>query len=394
VAGVTVIGNRNLGGAGGFARGLIEAMNAGRFTHALFMDDDASCEPDSVWRAMALSAYLSDASGSIAGAMLHSDDPTMQYEKGAIFRCSGRIRRTFEALNHARNVSKTSVVAANDGEDTANYGAWWFFMFPIAAAKRLPFPFFVRGDDVDFSIANALKVVTLNGVASWCDNFGYKLAPGVEYLAMRGWMALALMHGDKAVAKGIFRLNLGTALTAGLRFDYATMNAVLDAMEHVCEGPQLFGNTPAPLRQLQHINGQHNARKMTADDFSRFVKLERQRGWRRAFNKALGKALLGGHLRPRNRSTELPHMAISWEAPKQGLLTHDQAAYGREREVEIFVRDRRAMLSACLRLLRIAVTMRPRIPRLQLAYRSQADAYRSREYWEKQFENPPGKDGV
>ena len=48
----TRIANRNLGGAGGFARGLIAAEDGG-FTHCLFMDDDAAFQMENLIRSFA-----------------------------------------------------------------------------------------------------------------------------------------------------------------------------------------------------------------------------------------------------------------------------------------------------------------------------------------------------
>jgi hypothetical protein len=50
VPSATVIPNKNLGGAGGFSRGLIHLLESGVFSHCLFMDDDASCEVESIKR--------------------------------------------------------------------------------------------------------------------------------------------------------------------------------------------------------------------------------------------------------------------------------------------------------------------------------------------------------
>ena len=34
------------------------------------------------------------------------------------------------------------------------YGGWWYFAFPVDQVKHQPFPFFVRGDDVSFSLVH------------------------------------------------------------------------------------------------------------------------------------------------------------------------------------------------------------------------------------------------
>ena len=80
---LTVIPNGNLGGAGGFARGLIELRKAGWATHVLFMDDDITLEPEAIVRTMSLFAYAKDARLCVHGAMLSEERPWLQFEAGS-----------------------------------------------------------------------------------------------------------------------------------------------------------------------------------------------------------------------------------------------------------------------------------------------------------------------
>ncbi|NCY09635.1 MAG: glycosyltransferase [Actinobacteria bacterium] len=54
---LTVVPNRNLGGAGGFARGLMHLRAAKWATHVLFMDDDISLETEALVRTVALFGF-------------------------------------------------------------------------------------------------------------------------------------------------------------------------------------------------------------------------------------------------------------------------------------------------------------------------------------------------
>src|SRR5204863_6262006 len=83
--GVEVIANRNLGGTGGFVRGLLSLIDGGRHTHALFMDDDASCETESIARCLALLQYARSSALAVAGALLRALEPWRLLEKGARF---------------------------------------------------------------------------------------------------------------------------------------------------------------------------------------------------------------------------------------------------------------------------------------------------------------------
>jgi GT2 family glycosyltransferase len=197
-----VIPNANLGGTGGFMKGLIELQDRGTFTHCLFMDDDASCFFESVARTKRFFEYASLPKLAVSGTMLLDKPSYMQYEFTAYFRRLCRPR-----LGHidARN---TSTLLTDDEFSGAlvqgkpissevdvryNYGGWWFFGFALADVRTYSFPFFVRGDDIYFSIHNELRVFGLSGVASWQESFQSKNSPFTRYLDCRSHIVQNLL---------------------------------------------------------------------------------------------------------------------------------------------------------------------------------------------------------
>ena len=93
--GVTILPNPNVGGSGGFARGMMEAMKHDEnFTHVLLMDDDVSISTESLRRTFNL---LSLATGKyknafINGAMLVAEEPNRQFEDVSYVVNSGAYR--------------------------------------------------------------------------------------------------------------------------------------------------------------------------------------------------------------------------------------------------------------------------------------------------------------
>lgn len=80
--------NRNLGGAGGFTRDLIEIMTHNEelcVTHALLMDDDIVIEPEALVKTYQILTLLKDEyeDAFIGGAMLRLDKQAIQVESGA-----------------------------------------------------------------------------------------------------------------------------------------------------------------------------------------------------------------------------------------------------------------------------------------------------------------------
>ncbi|MDQ2095984.1 glycosyltransferase family 2 protein, partial [Rhodalgimonas zhirmunskyi] len=145
---VHVIPNENFGGAGGFSRGLIAARESGA-SHCLFMDDDASIHMESLERTWMFLAYARDPATAVAGAMINAAHRWAIWENGAIFNT--RCYPLHMGVDLRDPGQAFGMEFDTTGPAPANfYGGWWYFAFPVAEVKHMPFPFFVRGDDVSF----------------------------------------------------------------------------------------------------------------------------------------------------------------------------------------------------------------------------------------------------
>ncbi|GAB30761.1 glycosyl transferase [Acetobacter pasteurianus] len=229
-----VIPNRNLGGAGGFTRGLLYAKDHG-FTHCLFMDDDASCDFEAVCRAYMLLSYSTEDRAAIVGSQLRETVPWQLHEAGARFVKGRWIAR--KHMLDMRNVHHLLLAEMDDS--AANYGGWWFFAFPISAVRHFPYPFFVRGDDAEFSLQNKFPLVTMNGICSMAEDFSVKESPMTRYLGLRATMVLMMLNGEE---KSKPYLDVFLVWFRGVLFsyNYASAKVLILAMKHVMEGPEFF----------------------------------------------------------------------------------------------------------------------------------------------------------
>ena len=193
---LTVIPNGNLGGAGGFARGLIELRKAGWATHVLFMDDDITLEPEAIVRTMSLFAYAKDARLCVHGAMLSEERPWLQFEAGSQY--SWRSIYPLQALGREDDMRKRSVAVQDAAEVPFDYTAWWYTAFPINITNENPLPVFVRGDDVAFGLMHTGKhSITLNGVIVWHADFGLKNNPSSLFYESRNLALVDTLVFDK-----------------------------------------------------------------------------------------------------------------------------------------------------------------------------------------------------
>ena len=237
---ITTITNPNYGGAGGFSRGLIEARDRG-FSHCLFMDDDATFHMENLRRTYAYLALAKDDRTAISGAMISNAHKWAMHEYGAFF--DGVCRPLFGGFDLRDANAVRHIEFSTTGEPHPNqYGGWWFFAFPIEHVKRYPFPFFVRGDDSNFSMENDFKIKNLNGVCSFQDDFSEKETPQVLYLDQRYHLVHRLVVENVAVQSPLPMLKVAAknVLKNISRFHYDSAEAQIMALEDVLSGPKFF----------------------------------------------------------------------------------------------------------------------------------------------------------
>ena len=293
---VTLVLNENLGGAGGFSRGLIQAQQTGA-SHCLFMDDDASIHMESLERTWMMLAYAADPSTAIAGAMINATHRWAIWENGAIFNT--RCIPLYMGVDLRDPGQAFGMEFDTTGPAPANfYGGWWFFAFPVDQVKHMPFPFFVRGDDVSFSLVHDFNIVTLPGVVSFQDSFTDKESPLTWYLDLRSHMAhhLSLPHMEVG-ALGVYKIAVWFWARNLPRFHYETLSAINLAVEDVMRGPEFFAENADMAQRRADIKALSDRERWEPIEAHRRPDRHRLNPHRR-LTRALLKLTLNGHLLP------------------------------------------------------------------------------------------------
>ena len=194
---IRVVKNKNAGGAAGFARDMIETIeaniNGAGITHLLLMDDDVILEPESILKTYRILKILKDEykDAFIGGAMLRSDDRNIQVEAGAAWH-AGR------QLPLKRNLDMVSCDAClyNETEEYAEYNAWWYCCMPISVVteKNLPMPVFIRGDDVEYGLRIMKHLILMNGICVWHEPFENKYSSALSYYILRNMFIDNALH--------------------------------------------------------------------------------------------------------------------------------------------------------------------------------------------------------
>lgn len=388
---ITKIENANLGGAGGFTRGLLEAEAAG-FTHVLFMDDDASFHMENIHRTYAFLALSADPNTAVAGAMINTSEKWKMWENGATFDRKCRPIASGTDLRDAGKVARMEFKSARP-PDLKLYGGWWHFAFPIAAVARHPFPFFVRGDDVNFSLVNDFTIRTLNGVVCFQDDFNDKSSPLTWYLDFRSHLVHHLTLPKMEVGAGpLAWMGIWFALRNLLRFQYETIDAVCLAWEDVMEGPDFFvknadmATRRATLKALTH---QEAWRPVAELDLSERMRFDGSG----LIVRRIFQLLLNGHLLPFYRL--IGNRAVVPPGERGGY----EYVYGSYRITylnatrEMGYTTQQSKVAAAQRMLRVfglALRFLFAYPRLRAAYRRRYPEITNRTFWTERLEITPG----
>jgi GT2 family glycosyltransferase len=245
--GVRVIPNENVGGAGGFTRGMLTAMEQSpQATNVLLMDDDVAVSPESIKRTYNLLRLLNDdySESMISGAMLNYEIAEDQWEdigymtpQGTFSACKPPLRVTkFEDLVYNETFVPTRTMREN------MYAAWWYCCIPISVIRRngLPLPVFVRCDDAEYGIRCKTRFITMNGLCIWHLSFFERYNAAVErYQTTRNTM-IAQAVCDMAPGSDFMHELKNNVRLELKKFGYENAELCLDAFEDFLKGPEFI----------------------------------------------------------------------------------------------------------------------------------------------------------
>jgi galactofuranosylgalactofuranosylrhamnosyl-N-acetylglucosaminyl-diphospho-decaprenol beta-1,5/1,6-galactofuranosyltransferase len=235
---VRLIPNKNDGGSGGFARGMMECRQENE-SHILLMDDDIEMDPNVVYKTFRFMSVLNHEhkDAFMLGGMLLPDNPCIQFEAGAQF--IGEFRRG----KHMLDMSDVNNLLSNEKWEHADYGGWWYMCMPASAADELPLPMFIKMDDVEFGIRRMNDYVVMNGIGIWHDSFESKANPVVDYYFIRRntlivWALYGMRNGPNV---GFDYLRTAFNFIKKKKFDELLYTQI--AVKDFMTGPEFIKNT-------------------------------------------------------------------------------------------------------------------------------------------------------
>lgn len=242
---LTYIRQNNLGGSGGFSRGMYETVKAGRSDYTLLLDDDAISEPESILRAVQFADYTAKPA-LVGGGMFHIDHRMVLHVQGERFDPSSMwmYPSRGDAFNHDFRSEPLIDSPSLHAVRFSDFNGWWFCLIPTEVMRTigLGLPVFIKFDDIEYGVRakrHGIPTVSLPGVAVWHMGWHDKdPARGwEEYFTQRNRWICALLHFPDAAKRSAFRMVYEDA-HLGLRLLYSGMKLNHMALEDVLRGPE------------------------------------------------------------------------------------------------------------------------------------------------------------
>ncbi|HEY0812020.1 MAG TPA: glycosyltransferase, partial [Pseudonocardia sp.] len=245
----------NLGGSGGFARGIFDATaGTPQEDHdVLLMDDDILLEPEILIRLTAFAACTTHPT-IVGGQMLNLLHPAHLHISAE--RADPELLWVGipmpDALEEAYllGMDERQLPIGQERRVDTEYNGWWACHLPAAIVRAIgyPLPLFFQWDDVEFGYrarAHGFPTVALPGAGVWHADFGWKdWDEWHRYFNMRNGLITAALHTGFSTTR-ILR-HLGTLLSQYLvAMHYGLAATMIKAVEDFLEGPEALADGSA-----------------------------------------------------------------------------------------------------------------------------------------------------
>jgi galactofuranosylgalactofuranosylrhamnosyl-N-acetylglucosaminyl-diphospho-decaprenol beta-1,5/1,6-galactofuranosyltransferase len=255
-----IIDQANIGGSGGYARVMYEALENTDCEQILYMDDDIVLEPDSILRAVAFSRFARHPM-LVGGQMLQAQARSRLHAWGEV------VDRQRMRWNNAPGTKYDHDFAQHSLRETAwmhrrtdvDYNAWWMCLIPRTVAEQigLPLPLFIKWDDVEYGLrarAAGYPTATVPGIGIWHMSFADKddATDWQAYFHLRNRLVGAALHGTEERPTTMLADSFKHALKHALAMEYSTLALQEMAIRDFLAGPEaLFDKLPTALGEVR-----------------------------------------------------------------------------------------------------------------------------------------------
>jgi galactofuranosylgalactofuranosylrhamnosyl-N-acetylglucosaminyl-diphospho-decaprenol beta-1,5/1,6-galactofuranosyltransferase len=405
---LTLVRQGNLGGSGGFSRGMAETLQAGESDYVLLLDDDVVSEPEGIARTVAFGDFARRP--TIVGGHMFS-----MYEKSSLHTFGERVNRYsfwWSGIDNTHDRHDFSLYPLRTTpwlhqRVDVDYNGWWMCLIPVEALRTvgLSLPVFIKWDDAEYclrAVEKGIPTVSLPGAAVWHVPWVDKddaIDWQAYYHQRNRWLA-AMLHSPYRSGGDLPRASFAGDVKHLLQLQYSAVELRLRALEHLLQGPEhlhaTIGTTLPEVRALRAkfpdavvekapgafpITKRHRPApkgKLPTPPQSRRAAVT---------STVTGMAKQLRSVRP--EALEVPEERISTTAAKWWRLSHLDSAVVTSADgsgASMYVRDPKKFRSYLLRSVSLHRQLRRQWPSLSRRYRQAMPAFTSVEEWQATFE--------
>ncbi len=397
----------NLGGSGGFSRGMHEALNTTDCEQILLMDDDIVIEPESVLRTLAFSRFT-DKPTLVGGQMLNLQARSHLHTMGEVIDRDKFAWRPAPHVQHDHDFAKRSLreTPRLHRRIDVDYNGWWMCLIPRVVAEELglPLPLFIKWDDVEYGLRAGqagYPTVTLPGVAIWHMPWSDKddATDWQAYFHLRNRLVIAALYSEHKHGGAMIAHSMKSMLKHLLSLEYSTVALQNLAIKDFLAGPSdLLGQLPTALGEVRAARSEFDDGKVLASSRSlghpsmnavkaeKFLKPPTNPA---TIGKTLATALVHNVLPVKPKHHENPQLNIAAQDARWFLLARlDGAtvATADGRGVAFRKRNPKTFWSLLSQSLRSHAELRREFPRMRKTYRKGLPELTSHESWRRVFD--------
>lgn len=273
-----VINQANLGGSGGFARGMYEAVENGS-DYVLLLDDDIVVEPESIVRLLSFADHCRKPT-IVGGHMFDLYNRSILHTFGEVvdpYRIVPALPHADMEVRHDFSIANLRQTAWLHRRVDVDYNGWWMCLIPTSVIKEigLSLPLFIKWDDAEYGLRAreaGIATVSLPGAAVWHVSWTDKddLVGWQAYFHARNRLITTLIHSPYKKGGRVLRESVQDDVKHLVSMQYFTEHGRIEALRDLLEGPRkLHSSLGTKLPQINALKASYSDAQLreNADDF-------------------------------------------------------------------------------------------------------------------------------
>ncbi|MEH0111026.1 glycosyltransferase [Tersicoccus sp. MR15.9] len=269
-----IINQANLGGSGGFSRGMYEAVQNGS-DYALLLDDDVVIEPASISRLLIFADRCRKPT-IVGGHMFDLYNRTVLHTFGEVvnpWRFQPDQPVPEQVLGHDLERFTLRNTPWLHRRVDVDYNGWWMDLIPTSVIRELglSLPVFIKWDDAEYGLRAkkaGYPTVSLPGAAVWHVSWIDKddLVGWQAYFHIRNRLISALIHSPYERGGKVLRESGYADIKHLISMQYYTAAGRAMALEDVLAGPdQLHRILPERIKQIRGMTSEYPDAQLAPD---------------------------------------------------------------------------------------------------------------------------------